>query len=525
MLPQWANLLPPVFVIVTALCTRSFNSALSSGIIVTALLAGQGSLSVALSLIRERCVQQLFNFDSFCLYLFLIAIGAIVVLLTTTGCIDNFAKTARNYINNARHMQYGSLLASLLLALDDYLSILTVGHIMTPLGQQFAVARAKLAYLVHAFAGSLVILIPISSWMAAIVGYLNQSGIDIRSDAMIVADPFFIYLRSIPFMFYSLFNLFTVMCIVHKDISFGSMYQAEQETARDVVPQPMHTAVVPNNVLPWKTVLIPFVILFAGVLLGILYYGDAALFGGTNSIFEAFKNNQQIFLVLAQAGIAALIVLVTSLYLQKRIFLSQVPQFVLGGFNLMKNAMIMVFLASTLSLMIRTDLATGHYLGLLLHKAPVEILPLLFFMVSLATALATGSAWGTSSLMFSIAIPMLVSLTSLSAAADPASIPLLYVVVGAIISGSVCGDHISPFSETTVMTAASTHTDPFTHCVTQLPYALVPIAASIFAFIAYSMMKMHGLGMAYFVALFGGLIFCFIVLTALNKKRAISIRT
>ncbi|MGB8367271.1 MAG: hypothetical protein WCD44_02825, partial [Candidatus Babeliales bacterium] len=224
--PTWLSLLPPFIVIIAVLITKQLNISLGLGIISAALIATQGNIKNTGLFIFHRIIEHVQDVDNLYIYTFLIAISSIITLLTYTGNASAAARIISQKVKTKKAAETSSLFLSLLLSIDDYLSILTVGYVTRPLADQLAIARVKIAFLVHALAGPVVILIPISSWAAAILAQLDQAGITLDSQphTTIIADPFFAYLQTIPFMFYSLLIIASVFFIVRMNISFGPLY-------------------------------------------------------------------------------------------------------------------------------------------------------------------------------------------------------------------------------------------------------------------------------------------------------------
>lgn len=172
------------------------------------------------------------------------------------------------------------------------------------------------------------------------------------------------------------------------------------------------------------------------------------------------------------------------------ITINQLPQVIYDGFMLIKSSIIMVILASILGSFLRTELQTGTYLAqLLLGTTPLFLLPVLFFLVSLTVTLMTGSAWGSFALLIPIAIQMLITFLSLEVPINLEEIPLLFPVLGAILSGAACGNHLSPFAETTIMTATSAGVEPIEHARSQFPYAIPVIIGCIVAFLCAGLLS------------------------------------
>lgn len=487
MVISWLSLVPAFVVISLATLTHSLNKALIAGIASAALIFCNGTLTAALALVKTRTWQQLTNLDNLYLYTFLITVPSLVILLNRGNGPEAFTQAVTQRVQTRRGAQNACILSSCILNIDDYLSILTTGHIMRALIDHFSIARVKLAYLIHALSGTIVILSPISSWVATITAYLQQAGISNEpgTQALIIADPFSVYLQTIWYIFYSIFTIITVIFIVQKNISFGPMHAFEQASAQQKVSIPKKT--IPTGSL--LELIVPLALLLITTVTGILYYGGYTAFGGTHSLLEAFTSNTEIFRILAFAGTFTLAISMFFNWLCSTISTRDIPHIIYDGYSLMKPAIIMVFLASILSLLLKNDLQTGHYLAQLCTKwLPYQLLPATFFVLSLAISLSTGSSWGTFGLMLPIAVPMLCSIFAITPGSTPDGVPLLYPVLGAIFSGGLCGDHISPFSETTVMSAVSAQVTPINHVKTQLPYALPVIVGVLvsFIFVGYS---------------------------------------
>lgn len=492
MLYTWFAIVPPVIVLGAVLITHRLIPALIVGLICAAALASDFNIFDTSHLLLQRLLLQATDLDTIYNFSFLLCIGVIISLLNATGGAAAFSRTFTKHLKTSRMVESSSLLFSLTLFIDDYLSNLTMGHVMRPLTDRFNIPRAKLAYLVHSMTGPLVILAPISSWAAMITGQLEQAGISTTQNIQIkiFTDPFFVYLKSIPFIFYSLILISSIWFIVRSRISFGPMHRHEiiAQTQKNLfggkepLSNPLHQGVDQLGTL--SSLLVPLITLVGSVLVGIPYAGGYWLFGGTRSLLDSFKNNNQTFFVLFMAGVITLIVGFGYALWRNHIRLKQVPTIIQRGFLLMYSPIVMVFLASSLGTILRVDLQTGPYLAsLLLGTISMYLLPFMFFIVSLITAITTGSAWGTIALMLPIAIPMLMTFARVQAPATLFQLPLLLPTLGAIFSGAVCGDHISPVSETTIMAASSSGAYPVDHAITQFPYAVPAIVGASCAFI------------------------------------------
>jgi len=280
-----------------------------------------------------------------------------------------------------------------------------------------------------------------------------------------------------------------VIFVVRKRIMYGPIYHDEKSVKfiHNISENDSDSDDVQGHSL--FDLLMPLSVLIGGVFIGILYAGNFYLFGGANSLFTALRQNNQTFLVLCVAGFAAFAMsFVWALY-KKRIVITQLPKIMWDGFLLMQTPIIMVILAAILGGFLRIDLHTGSYIAsLLLGRASLSFIPVILFVTSLVITITTGSAWGTFSLLIPITTEMLIALLQLSTPISFDSIAIFLPTLAALLSGAACGDHISPFSETTVMTAASTKIDPLVHARTQFYYALPVICGTIVAFMSAGMM-------------------------------------
>lgn len=523
-MPSWLVLLPPIIVFFLALYTQQLAFSLLIGIAAAACISTTFNPVETAKLILNYLYSQATDIDNIYTYTFLICIGSLIILLGETGGANAFAQIFTQRLKSKKAAESSTFALSCMLFLDDYLSNLTVGHIMRPLTDSFLIPRAKLAFLVHSMTGPLVILAPISSWGAMIVSQLENAGISntVTTETKILTDPLYIYIKSIPFIFYSLFLIASVFFIIRKRISFGIMHTHEQiaDYQKNLFggKEPLSEANFSNHYHgTLSDFLVPLITLISTVIGGIAYSGGYYLFGGSATFMEAIRNNQQPFFVLATAGIITIIITTLYALLRKRILISTLPLTIQRGTLLMLSPIIMVFLASTLGLMLKNDLHTGQYLAhLLIDSIPLYLLPCMFYASSLIITMATGSAWGTIALMLPIAIPMITSLSGVSLPANPDDLYILYPVLGAIFSGAVCGDHVSPISETTIMAASSSGSYIVDHVHTQFSYALPAVLSSFISFLIAGILNHYT--QSVIISIITGITLCFAILYFLNKR-------
>ena len=513
MLLTWVSLLPPLIVIGAVCITHRLNVSLAFGIASAALIATQGQMMPAITLCGQKFVTHFSSWDNIFIYLLMIMISSLIVLLTVTGSAAGCARIIGKKIRTKRAVETSTVMLSFLLSIDDYLSILTVGFVMRPIADRLAVARTKLAYIVHALAGPLVIIMPISTWAAAVLAQLDNAGIHLSPPHKIIADPFYVYLKTIPFIFYSVLVVFSVWFVVTTRIGYGLIARDEREAIsideRMDDEQDMSHSLI--------ELFMPIIILIGGVFIGILYAGNYQGFGGSSSFFDAFKGNDKTFLVLFASGLAAFVFSTLFSLYKKMISVTQVPIIVYEGAVLMQSSIIMVVFASILGSFLRIELQTGSYVAyLLLGTAPICLIPAMLFIVSLIMTLTTGSAWGTFSLLIPITTQMLISFLQLEPPVALNQIAILFPALGAILSGAACGNHISPFAETTIMTATSTGIEPLRHARTQFDYVGPVMIGTLVSFVVVGLLYDSGLCKSFFASVGAGVCTTVLLMLMLN---------
>lgn len=533
--PTWIVLLPPILVLLFTAITKRLNLAFILSIICAGLIANQGSIWPTVKLINLRTSDQLCDIDYIYLYIFLFVIGIFIVLLDSTGGARAFAHRFTKHIRSAKAAENSSLAVSAVLFIDDYLSNLTVGYVMRPITDKFRIPRAKLAYLVHSVSIPLIILMPISSWVAMLTGQLSKAGImpagkDHVAAIKIVEDPFFAFLASIPFIFYSFIALASVFIIIHRRISFGPMHTQERIASttgnlfgneKEHFVKASEATILDNTDHPSLIdFCMPLLVLISTFVLTILYTGNYYLLGGTESFIGAFKNNDQSFLAICLAGLAALATALLLALPRKKVSIKELPGIAKEGISMMLPSVIMLILASILGCIVRVDLQSGAYLATILGSTiPALFVPCMFFIVATITAFLMGTSWGTIALLLPMATPIITTFAHVSLPTTPELVPLLFPVLGAIFSGAICGDQLSPISQTSLMASTSSGIDPMTHAKTQIPYAIPGIIAALCAFIISGYCASNGVSLPQncLISLGTGLALNFILLITTNS--------
>lgn len=531
---DWLVIVPPLLVLLVTALTKRLNLAFILSIILASLISSDYHFRTTVKLIATRTTEQITNIDYIYLYIFLLIIGMFIVLLDKTGGARAFAHYFTKHIRSARTAETSAMAVSGILFIDDYLSNITTGYVMHPITDKFHIPRAKLAYIIHGVSIPLIILMPISSWIAMLTGQLAKSGINPTTiptqTIKIIADPFFVYLATIPFIFYSFLTLASVFFVIRKRISYGPMHVHEKIALTDgnlfghekthiKNPQdPLNTS--QNSHPSLLDFCLPLAILISTFFITVLYAGNYHLFGGTESFISAFKNTEQSFLAICLAGIAAFFTGLILAIIRHKITIHDLPHILSEGFDMMKSSVIMLILASILGNVINQDLQTGTYIACILGKSiPQYLIPCIFFIVASVTAFLMGTSWGTIALLMPMAMPIITAFALSPLPVTPAFTPLLYPILGAIFSGAICGDQLSPISQTSLMASTSTGIDPFTHAKTQGPYAIPVIIGTVAAFIAcgLSTSALFPLLTNCFVSVITGLAVCLLLFVMIKR--------
>ena len=459
------SLLPPVIAIVLALNTKEVYTSLLVGIATGALLYANGNLELAINTLffqeEGGMIAKLSDSSNVGILVFLVMLGILVALMNKAGGSAAFGRWASTHIHTRAGAQLATLVLGILIFVDDYFNCLTVGSVMRPVTDQQKVSRAKLAYLIDSTAAPICIIAPVSSWAAAVTSSVPEgSGIN----------GFTMFLRTIPYNYYALLTVVMSLFLIFTGTNFGSMKVHEDNAlAGDLFTTPDRPygndvedgAVAGGHVVD---LIAPVLVLIAACVFGMIYTGG--FFDGVDFVTAFADCNASAGLVMG-SSIALLFTFV--FYRVRQVmtfqdFAACIPE----GFKAMVSPMLILSLAWTLSGMTGL-LGAKYYVADLLGGSAAALqylLPVIIFLVAVFLAFATGTSWGT----FSILIPIVCH-------AFPEG-EMLVVSIAACLSGAVCGDHCSPISDTTIMASAGAHCSHVNHVSTQLPYAITVACCS-----------------------------------------------
>jgi Na+/H+ antiporter NhaC len=486
----WA-LTPPIIAISLALITKEVYSSLFLGILTGALLiAGFEPVGGLNQLFPNGMMTVLADKWNVGILVFLVILGMMVQLMNRTGGSAAFGAWASTRIKSRAGAQLSTMLLGCVIFIDDYFNCLTVGSVMRPVTDKHKISRAKLAYLIDSTAAPVCIIAPISSWAAAVAGFVKgENGIHI-------------FVQSIPFNFYALLTLLMMIFIILMKIDYGPMLLHENNASKgDLFTTTKSKETNEKNQKEEKQgkvsdLVIPVVLLIIGCVIGMIYTGG--FFDG-KSFADAFAaSDASVGLVLGSS--VALVITIVYYLVRQSLTFSDCMDCLPEGFKQMVPAMLILTFAWTLKDM-TDNLGAATYVASVVESSAgglMGFLPAIIFVVAAGLAFASGTSWGT----FGILIPIVVSCFH---RVDP---QLMIISISACMAGAVCGDHCSPISDTTIMSSAGAQCEHINHVTTQLPYAMTVAFVSFVTFLVAGFTKSAVISLAFgTVALFLLLLF------------------
>lgn len=475
----------PIVAITLALITKNAYISLMVGSFIGALIYCNFDLMNSCFFIVSTLNESLSG-NNINVLIFLVILGAIVVLINKTNISRVYAGFIGNKIKTKRGVLLLTGILSSIFFLDDYFSCLTTGSIVTPLARHKKIFPGRIAHVIHSTAIPVCILMPISSWAAAISSTLSDSG---------ASDGLALFTRLIPYNFYAILSVFSVIAVSFFDISFFTMKKEEKKYIRSVVEEKNKLSNLTERDFSTnteKTVLkdslvkefilklvLPIVFLIVSCVFCLLYTGGITK--GNNFLQALSYCDSSKGLLLGSIFTFVFMFFLYVLVLKAIKFRSFFDS-IIDGLKEMSPAVVILTLAWTLGTIISKYLKIGSLICDVLKNnlGVLAFVPVLLFLFSAALSLATGTSWGTFAILIPVAYPVLHSQENTS---------ILLASLAAILSGAAFGDNASPISDTTIMSATSAGCNPLIHSFTQLPYAVVNALISIFCFILAGFIK------------------------------------
>ena len=480
----WA-LVPAIVAILLALCTKEVYSSLFVGIVIGGIFyaidAASGFTGFLTHVVSDGLVSSLADSYNVGILIFLVLLGTMVALMNKAGGSAAFGNWAKKHIKSKVGAQCATILLGILIFIDDYFNCLTVGSVMKPVTDKYGVSKEKLAYLIDATAAPICIIAPISSWAAAVAGFVTEGENGIQ-----------LFCKAIPFNFYAILTIIMMFAMVFMRFEYGEMskYEKAVEVMNDAADEVSDDENTNGKVID---LLIPVIVLIVLCVIGMIYSGgfftkmvedEGAMVANSSylNFIEAFSNSDaSVGLVLGSLG-AVIITII--FYMIRKVLSFKASMLCLpDGFKAMVPAILILTLAWTLKAMTDSLGAKDYVAGLVAASAGglKMFLPAIVFVIAVLLAFATGTSWGT----FGILIPICI-------AAFPEG-SLRIISISACMAGAVCGDHSSPISDTTIMASAGAQCNHVNHVSTQLPYAMTVAAVSFVCYIVAGLTQ--GLGL------------------------------
>ena len=483
------SLVPPLIAIVLALISKEVYSSLAIGVIFGGLLASGFNFEGTMKTIFEKgFVSVLSSAYNVGILIFLVILGMVVALMNKTGGSDAFGKWASKRIKTRVGAQLTSILLGCLIFIDDYFNCLTVGSVMRPVTDKHQVSRAKLAYLIDATAAPVCIISPISSWAAAVTGFVDGE------------DGFALFVKAIPFNYYALLTIVMMLVITLWKFDFGPMKLHEENAKKGdlfTTGEEKFEDLDRGEHKDGKLIdmLFPIVSLIICCVIGMLYTGG--IFSGAG-IVEAFSNCDA-SVGLSMGSFVALIITLVFYIVRRSLKFSECMDCLPAGFKAMVPAILILTFAWSLKSITDVLGAKEFVATMMEHSANGMqlLLPAIIFVVAVCLAFSTGTSWGT----FGILIPIVVAVF---AGKDS---QMMIISISACMAGAVCGDHCSPISDTTIMASAGAQSNHINHVNTQLPYAMLVAAVSFVSYIIAAFVKNAAISLIIAVALMVGVLF------------------
>ena len=492
------SLVPPLVAIALALITKEVYSSLFVGILIGALFfAGFNIETTMTHMIEDGFISVLSDKWNVGILIFLVILGTLVCLMNKAGGSAAFGAWAQKHIKSRVGAQIVTALLGMLIFVDDYFNCLTVGSVMKPVAEKHKISSSKLAYIIDSTAAPVCIIAPISSWAAAVSGFVEGE------------DGFTLFISSIPYNYYALLTLVFLAGVILMKVDFKPMAKQERlayEGNPDDNDDSANLGEVRGKGKVFDLVF-PIIVLISCCVFGMVYTGG--IFNGVNFI-DAFADcNASLGLVFGSL-IALLITIIV--YLCRRVISFRdcmvcIPE----GFKSMVPAILILTFAWTLKAM--TDsLGAGEFVDSVVRQYAEglqAVLPAIIFVIAALIAFATGTSWGT----FGILIPIVVSVFS------SIDHTMMIISISACMAGSVCGDHCSPISDTTIMASAGARCNHVRHVTTQIPYAMTVAGISFVMYIVAGFVKNAVVCLIIGIALTIGTLF---LLKYLSNKRKLS---
>ena len=466
------SLLPPVVAIVLALITKEVYSSLFIGILVGFVLQANFDPVLTFDHLVNGFVGNIGGNAG--ILIFLVILGCLVALMIRAGGSKAYGDWAVAHIKTKSGALWATFILAIVLGVDDYFNNLTTGNVMRPVTDSHHISRAKLSYMCDATAAPVCIMMPISSWAAAVTGVINNEELGFQ-----------IFLRAIPYNYYAVLTMVFIIMMTCLNIDYGPMKKHEDNAAKGdlyTTPERPYADAEEMKFNPNGKVIdliLPVVVLIICCVAGLLYAGWLS---GARGIIQMFASTDAFF-ALPFGAIIAIIIDMIYFMVRRSMSFTELMDCLPKGFNQMVPAILILCMAWTISGVTRDGLGAPEFVAAFVEQLGPGLhnfLPAVVFIIACGLGFATGTSWGTFGILLPIVLEIFTPGGFDNLTAETLNdVPILMVGIGATLGGAVMGDHCSPISDTTIMASTGAQCYHLNHVATQMPYA-VTVAAIAF---------------------------------------------
>ena len=465
------SLVPPIVAIGLALITKEVYSSLFIGILVGYLIQMEFNPVAAVTTLIADLGDNIGGNAG--ILIFLVVLGTMVALMIRAGGSKAYGDWAVEHLKTKKSALWSTFILAAILGVDDYFNNLTTGNVMRPVTDRHQISRAKLAYMCDATAAPICIMMPVSSWAAAVTGVINNEELGFQ-----------IFCRAIPYNFYAILTIVFIIVMIVRDIDFGPMKTHEDNAKKGDIyttPERPFAGAEEMKFNPNGKVIdlvIPVIILIIGCVGGLMYAGYV---NGGVGLLGMFANTDA-FVGLPLGSTVALLLVFIYFMIRKSMKFTELMDCIPEGFKQMVPAILILCFAWTIGGVTRYGLGAPEFVaGLVESFGPAlrNMLPAVIFLIACFLGFATGTSWGTFGILLPIVLDVFTPGGFANLTAETLNeVPILMVGIGATLGGAVCGDHCSPISDTTIMASSGSQCYHLNHVLTQMPYAVTVAAIS-----------------------------------------------
>ncbi|WP_069649354.1 Na+/H+ antiporter NhaC family protein [Caloranaerobacter ferrireducens] len=491
----WLSLLPPLLAIVLAFITKQVLLSLFLGIFIGSVMLNGGNIFYGfLRTLDDFVVKSVADTWNAAILIFTLSIGGMIGVVGKMGGTKAIAEALAKKAKTVRSAQIVTWLMGIIVFFDDYANTLIVGPTMRPLTDKLKISREKLAYIVDSTAAPVTGMALISTWIGYEIGLIK----DAYESLGIQANIYEVFFKTIPYRFYSIFALLLVFIIALKLKDFGPMYKAEKrarltgkvlaDDAKPMASDEITKMELKEGIkLRASNAIVPILTLIIVAFFGLWYNGYTYSEGVNWYDIRTCFGNADASVVLVWASIVASIVAIVMATSQKILSLGEALESWINGSKSLLITCIILVLAWSLG-SVTSSVGTADFLvNAVSDKLPAGILPIIVFLISCVVAFATGTSWGTMAIVIPLALPLANSYVVAGTGASN----LLIATLGAVLTGSIFGDHCSPISDTTIMSSMASASDHIDHVKTQIPYSLTAAGIAIIGYIIVGVFKLN----------------------------------